>query len=317
MDRSHMKVIGGSTIAGILGKSPWETPYSIWLKLTGKLQPGEETDAMARGHALEPVVAAMYAANHPEFQVEPMGTIYHDEHPFIVGSPDRVLIREGELVAGLEIKTANIVTANEWGEEDTDLIPQHYLLQAMWYCGLLHVPVWYVAVGFVPAERRKIITYREYEVCFNPDMFGVMLRQAVRFWKEHVETDTPPPITEPNETITRYLRYSYPRHEAGKWLESTPEVNALAERLVNARETLDAAEKDFELCKTLMISALGDAEGVTTDAGKITYRASKPTFKTDWQAVADSLSPPQEIVNQFTKEVSGSRRFLLQKGMGK
>jgi len=205
-DRGSMKVIGGSTISGILGKSPWESPHSIWLSLTGRMPPGEETQAMSRGNALEPVVAAMYAANHPEFQVETMGTIYHPDYPFIVGSPDRVLIQDGELVAGLEIKTANIVTENEWGVEETDQIPEHYILQSMWYANLLNVPVWYIAVGFVPAERRKVIRYREYEVHLDKEMADAMLSLAVKFWEEHIVADVPPEITAPDARVTQYLR---------------------------------------------------------------------------------------------------------------
>ena len=117
MDRSQMRVIGGSTIAAILDRSPWGPPHSVWLQLTGKLPPGEENAAMSRGHAAEPVIASMYALNHPEYMVETHGVVEHPEFPYLIGSPDRVLIQDGELVAGLEIKTANIMDMNQWGEE--------------------------------------------------------------------------------------------------------------------------------------------------------------------------------------------------------
>ncbi|MCL2119140.1 MAG: YqaJ viral recombinase family protein [Planctomycetaceae bacterium] len=315
IDRSSIKAIGGSTIAAILSDSPWGSPYSVWLQLTGKLPPGEENAAMSRGNAAEPVIASMYALNHPEYSVETHGIVEHPEFSYLIGSPDRLLIQDGELVAGLEIKTANIMDMNQWGDEGSAEIPFHYWCQCLWYAGLLNVPVWYVAVGFVPPERRKISVYREYEVRPEPGQFDMMLNKAVRFWTEHVEADVPPPITAPDRETTRYLRSRYPVHEPDKWLEPTEEIEELTGRLLEARKVFDASEREFELCKTLMIAALGDAEGVTTSAGKITYKASKPTQKTDWKAVADSLSPPKEIIDNFTKEMPGSRRFLLPRPM--
>jgi len=316
MSRSEMKVIGGSTIAGILDKSPHDSPYSTWLKLTSQLPPTPANEAMTRGNALEPVVAMMYGANHPEYAVETMGVVQHPEYPYIVGSPDRVLIENGELVAGLEIKTANIVTRNEWGDEETDEVPDHYWAQCQWYAGLLNLPVWYLAVGFVPAERRKIITYREYEVRLNADLYNKMIRKAVRFWTEHVETRTPPPITKPDAATIRYLKSKYPKHDPDKWLEPTDELNQLASELLVAKSVFDEAEKTFELRKTQMIAALGDAEGFKSRWGNFTYRASKPMLKTDWKAVSDALAAPREIIDQFTKEVPGSRRFLLPHSKG-
>jgi putative phage-type endonuclease len=319
MNRSDLKVIGGSTIAGILqgsdgrSLSPWASRHSVYLRLTDEgTAPQKENETLERGHALENVVAMMYAANHREHAVESIGMITHPDYPYAVGSPDRVLLdKDGLMVAGLEIKTANIITRDGWGAEDSDEIPVQYLCQCQWYSGLCGVPVWHLAVGFVQSNTRKIIAYREYTVNADPATFDGMLAAAVDFWTEHVEKRIPPEITEANAETFSYYRNKYPHHNPDRWLRTTDELDSLAEELIDSKKVLDDAEKSFELRKVKMIAALEDYEGYKSPFGKITYKTASPTSKTDWKAVANAVSAPPEIVNQFTQEVPGSRRFCL------
>ncbi len=222
----HINRIGGSTIAEILGYSPWGSPHSVYLKMIGEYQGTPSNSAMDRGVALEPVVATMFGGNHPEFVVENYGLIQHPEYEFLTGSPDRVLIDKetGELAAGLEIKTANIITSNEWGEEDTDQIPYHYLFQCMWYAGLLGVPRWYLAVAFFLSESRRVKQYREYVVEFDQTLFDVMLSRAVEFWNQHVVPRNPPEITVADPASVSYYKRRYPSHSNQMWLVPSEEV---------------------------------------------------------------------------------------------
>ena len=97
---------------------------------------------MERGRILEPVIAGIFAANHEEFHVGECGMIEHSEYPFLIGSPDRLLLQAQPdelddsdsdiVISGLEIKTADISQVVYWGEEDSDQIPQEYLLQTQW-----------------------------------------------------------------------------------------------------------------------------------------------------------------------------------------
>ena len=52
------KGIGASDVAAILGLSPWETAYSLWLKKTHQVEPEPENEAMLMGHLLEEVVVS-------------------------------------------------------------------------------------------------------------------------------------------------------------------------------------------------------------------------------------------------------------------
>lgn len=51
--------IGGSDAPSIMGVSPWETPLSLWQRRLGKVPAKVMSNAMQRGHDLEPVARAL------------------------------------------------------------------------------------------------------------------------------------------------------------------------------------------------------------------------------------------------------------------
>ncbi len=152
-----MKVIGGSTIAAILEKSPHNSPHGVWTQLTGEKNLDVDNEAMARGRAMEPLIADYYALRHPEYQVVEHEPVFHPDYPYIMGSPDRMLIgtESGKLEAGLEIKTASSITQDDWGMEHTDEVPDHYWCQCQWYAGLLGMAEWKLAVAFGVSFRPR------------------------------------------------------------------------------------------------------------------------------------------------------------------
>ncbi len=84
--------IGASEVAGVIGLSPWETPFSLWLRKTGQIPPVEETQAMKMGKLLEPVIAQLWE-DETGFKVIKASAgdiIYQDpEHPWRIVTPDR------------------------------------------------------------------------------------------------------------------------------------------------------------------------------------------------------------------------------------
>lgn len=310
---NHIYRIGGSTISGILGISPWESPHSIYLKMIGEYPRSEATEAMKRGNELEPMVAGIFAGNHPEFDVEEYGMCNHAEYDFLTGSPDRVLIdkESGELSAGLEIKTANIITRSEWGECDSEHVPPHYWAQCQWYAGLMGVEQWYLAVSFFMSGSRKLKGYEEYIIQLNREVFNDMIAAAVDFWNNHVLPKVPPQITAPDSATSTYYKRRYPYSNAGSWLERSEETDLLAEELLAARQQRDEADEHFETLKLKLVSMLGENEGVQTPYGKITYKSSKSTMKTNWEAAAKDAGASERIIQIHTAEIPGSRRFLI------
>jgi putative phage-type endonuclease len=315
MNRSEIRKIGGSTIAAILGLSQWSSPHSVYLELTGETPPTENNAILERGRKLEPVIAQMFAAIHDEFQVVTQGILEDDECPYLIGSPDRMLLSSltRVIASGLEIKTADVSKMPEWGEEETDEVPVEYWTQCQWYMGLTGLPDWYIAVGFVKPGSKKIVGYREYYLEFDKARFAAMKQRAIEFWENHVVPKVPPPITVADAATVQYYKSRYPNHVPDKWAYSDEELDRVATEYLLASETLKQFEKNVETLKIKLIAAIGENEGIKTAVGNFTYRTTKPSEKTDWKAVAIAAGADAELIQAHTTEQAGVRRFLTPK----
>ena len=209
IDRGNMKVVGGSNIATILNVAPhdYDSAHSLCLRLMGELPPKEDSDVMRWGRELESRVADMFADGHEEYEVVTHGIVTHHDHDWMVASPDRILLQDGEPKSVLEIKTADISTRHEFGRSMTDEIPIHYYCQVVWYMGMLNLPDCYVAVYFRQSGRKAFADYQEYRVEANPQQFELMVQRAVEFWNNHVVPRIPPEITVADAETIRYYKH--------------------------------------------------------------------------------------------------------------
>lgn len=309
----HLGRIGGTMIHPILGlDNPYDSPHSVYLKIIGESPKSEPNAVMQRGIDAEPIIAKSFGLFHPEFEVEEHGIVTHPKHEFLSGSPDRVLIDRdsGDLVAGLEIKTASLSTIREWGDEESDEVPEHYWCQCQWYAGLLQVPVWYLYVEFYD-EKNRSRGNRQYIIDADSEVFEGMVSRCVEFWNSHVVPRIPPPITTADANSVRYYKRRYPAHDPGVWLDCDEATDRLCAALIEAQNRYKDAEKSFETLKLQMIAALGTCEGVKTNAANITYKKSKPSRRTDWKALAEYMRFEPDLIERFTTEQDGSRRFLI------
>ena len=64
--------VTASKVAAILGLSPWESPYSMWLKMRGDIpaDDGSNQAAKSRGHYLEDGIIRWWADQHPARDIE-------------------------------------------------------------------------------------------------------------------------------------------------------------------------------------------------------------------------------------------------------
>lgn len=154
--------LGGSSMAAVLGLSPWESPYSLWCQMAGLVEATQETKEQSRGHYLEPAIAAWFADQHPEFVVADAGTYVHRDRPQHLANPDRLLTAAGGSMATalLEIKTD--ADGSGWGEPGTDEIPVYYRTQVQWYLDVLGLDRAYVAV------LTGRLAFAEYIVDYDP-----------------------------------------------------------------------------------------------------------------------------------------------------
>jgi putative phage-type endonuclease len=191
----------GSRLAAVLGLSPWESPYSLWCEMTGLTLPPEQTNEMARGHYLEPAVAAWFADQHPDWEIFGAGTYVHRDRPQHLANPDRLIRHHRlpdsmpvgwydiEVGALLEIKTD--ADGSGWGEPGTDEIPLYYRTQVQWYMDVLGLPRAHLAV------LGGRLQFAEYVVDYDPADAAILRAAADEFldsllWQEMPDLDAHP-----------------------------------------------------------------------------------------------------------------------------
>ena len=318
MEKNDFGKIGGTTVSAIVGQNPWETPYSAYLKLRREVDDTPDNTAMARGRRYEPIVADIFAGGHPEYRIahNRKGTdapecYVHEKYSFLVGHPDRLLYDadSDKLVAGLEIKTSNWANSRLYGEEGTDAIPAHYLIQCQWYAGLAKLPVWRVAVAFLDDDG-ILKRNREFTVIADAELFDALVERAVDFYENNVLTGTPPKMTTVDETTKRWIEQRYPQNVEP--IESaTPQEEQVMARYIARKDAFDAAQRELEEAEAALKLAIGARDGLESESfGKVTWRRQKDSKRVNYHGIVNELKPPEELVEQYTKTIIGTRRLI-------
>lgn len=310
--------IGGTTVSAIVGLNPWETAHSAYLKLRNEAPPTIDNEAMARGRRYEPIIADVFQGGHQEYRVahNRQGTdapeLYeHDEFPYLIGHPDRLLYdaQSNDLVEGLEIKTSNWSNVRQWGEENTDAIPQNYLIQCQWYAGLAKLPVWRVAVAFLD-DAGTLRQYKEYKINADEELFETLVERAVDFWENNVIKGVPPEIDQVDETTARWVAQKFARN-VEPMAEASPEEERIMANYLAKKEALEAAQREMEQVEIALKMAIGERDGLQSETfGKVTWKRSKDSQRVDYKGVCEELDLSPDIYARHTKTVEGTRRFV-------
>ena len=134
--QKRRKGIGGSDVSGIMGDSPFTNNIRIWLDKT-ELEPNDLSENWFRldyGHALEPLVAKMFAKELKAICINDKGMYRHSKYEFALANLDRLVILPTGELAILECKTTNAFAKSEW-EEDA---PVHYRWQGQHYLAVIN-----------------------------------------------------------------------------------------------------------------------------------------------------------------------------------
>lgn len=299
--------IGGSDAAAILGASKFHTEWDVYVDKSG-LRPLEDRDDeplhLLLGRLLEPVVATLYEKRTGNRLLQPPGILVHPDHDCILGTPDRLVLGQER---GCEIKTVNSWSRTAWGDPGTDQVPDDYLIQSQHYMGLTGFGIWDVPVLFSGAR------FEIYVVPRDADFIAWMFDRLTAWWRERIVNGIPPEI-DGSSGASEYVRLRYPRNTE-PLLIAPPEIEELAQRLGYLRQQADMIEADKTLVENKIKDAIGNAEGIEGAFGKITWKRSKDSPGTDWQAVATELSTlvdPEtalEIANRHATVRPGYRRF--------
>lgn len=305
--------LGGSDVAGILGLSPWATPLTIYTRIKTGQWDDTQTPAMRRGTLMEPVVRAMYAADTASSLLGPQ-SLAHPRLAYGRASLDDVAKRNGERRV-LELKTDGRANSGEWGEVGTDQIPERYLLQTHYYlgtaleAGVVDSPEADVAVLLLGVDDSP----RVYHVVHDEDVYGWILEQVQRFWRDHVEPSKPPPPTLPaREAVAVGRLFQREREPLVPFHDLAPEDRAAVLAYAEARRAADVAKETADAAELRLKLALGwraGVEGLPPDSGlrRVTWM-SADKGRVQWKAAFEALARETGAARELVQSVAEQHR---------
>lgn len=319
--------VSASEIAGILGLSQYEDPFTIYNRKVGALErPDGISPADIRrrmGRAQENEILRLYTEATGRLIIRP-GTLTHPERKWQLATPDALVIDEAR---GVECKTAGWRQSHEWGDpeipEEADRVPVEYFLQCQYGMSVTRSPVWDLP-AWIGGDFFAIYTLR-----FDERIETAMLDAAREFLEKYLWPHVPPPAGWTPEA-SQWIKERFPAHEKGLVLAATSEDENLAARLFALSEFSDALERKTEETKNRLKMRMETAETLKGAGGwEIRWKKCKDSEKTDWEAAAKemltalqliaSTAPSSEMpaiakgalstIERYTKTVPGARRF--------
>ncbi|HUV67030.1 MAG TPA: YqaJ viral recombinase family protein [Sedimentisphaerales bacterium] len=264
----RQRFLGSSDLPVIMGVSPYSrTPADIYWSKVGPLEEESPTEAMQQGNYLEETLIR-FAADQLGQEVlhEREEDLYH----VALWGPGKGLFAANldgltaDRKTNVECKYCNAAYAEGYGDEGTDQIPDHVLVQVQHqlYCANLG-DAWVAA-----ALSGYSLNMRMYHVPRDDELIETISTFGAQWWRKHVEAKVPP---EGGEVPPIGVLKAISRRK-GVTVELSDEVLEIVERRELMKAQLKELKELSDGIQRTLISALGDAEiGTLPDGRKITY----------------------------------------------
>lgn len=246
--RERENGIGASEVGAILGLSPFDTPFSLFLKKTKQVEPEPENVAMKMGHLLEPVVAQLWeeATGEKVIKASAADIIYvHPEHDFMRATPDRIVKGRKKL---LEIKTT--VT-----NVDPEGIYPHWLAQVQYQM--------YVT-GIHDADLAWLVQGRYFgyaNIPYDQEFAEFIAERVKEFWSESVVGGKEPELISVED-------FTFKGSTPGTIVEADDKALGELLSLRKLNEILDRDETEANQLKESIKLYMGENESISFD-GKV------------------------------------------------
>ena len=298
--------IGSSDAAAAVGLSPYKSPLTLWLEKTGRQLPEDVSgkEAVVWGTVLEPVLARVYAERTGRRVRRVNAVLQHPGHAFMLANLDREVVGEAAGPGVLEIKTAGWHSAPQW----EDGIP------VACQCQVLHQ---LAVTGHAWADVAVLVggqDFRIWRVERDEAKIADLIEREAAFWQA-VQTDQQP-MPDGSDDAGRALLGLFPQDNGDTLdLSESAACNALFGDLLAIRQRKEEAEAIEARLRQQLQAALGSAtSAVFQGGGKISWKKGKDRLAPDLERL--SLDHPG-LLQQYSKPVAGSRRFVVQAGRGR
>ena len=244
--------VGASDVAGIVGRSPWQTPWTIWAAKVGLTElDSAPTESQAFGRRLEPVLADAFTDQTGLWVAAEQLVVNVPATPWFATLDGLVLeSHESDIADALGVFEAKFTAQPPWDE-----VPDHYHCQVQWQMMVTDLPRAWLAVYHVAFGRPS---FRVYEVERDQAEIEALVAMVERFWTRYVLTgEPPPPDAHPATTEAIGEAFAEPDPDA-----DAVDLEALAgdvAELQNYRAMLKALRRDVELRENTIKARLGKA----------------------------------------------------------
>ena len=175
-ENKYTSGVSATDMAVLFKISKYRTPIKLFQIKTGRAEKGSDSgEAAYWGKTLEGEIFKHFCKEHPNWISKRSDDLVRagGNNMFICGKPDGYVNDD----AILEIKTASLFLANEWGTQGTDEIPPAYNLQVQTYMFITNKPKAHVVV-LIGGQN-----YKEYAVEADKKLQEQIVEKATAFWK--------------------------------------------------------------------------------------------------------------------------------------
>lgn len=253
--------IGGSDAAAVSGVSRYKSKVALFHEKIAPATDEETTERQAKkfraGHALEPVIARMFAEDTGKTVVHLPYMYQHPECAHMLANVDFGI--EGEN-AGLECK--NSAYRADWQDGN---VPDEYFIQCQHYMAVTGADRWYLAYlldgwdfQYVTIERSQTI-------------IDMMIEQQRDFWHNHIIPKIAPEF-DGSASSNEVIKILFPAEEKGSVIELGNDVDDLLQLQDQASEEEKAAKERKDAIANQIKAIIGNHEFALTPFHKLTFK---------------------------------------------
>jgi predicted phage-related endonuclease len=294
--------IGGSEASALVGLSPYDSPWSLYMKKAGKLPHPDLSNSGTRqrwGMNLERAIISDTAEQLGKDIRKWMRGPLSDG--VLGGHPDARQVVNGATRAIVETKAMDWLVFRDFGQQP----PDHHVIQLNTYCGLAGVDRGYLSI-LVGGNDLKIFEYE-----FRPRLFEICRTKALELW-QRVRDNNPPPVDYEvdQEAIAEIFRAG-----GGKAIVDLTGDNELADAIQTYIEQ-SAIEKAAKAAKAAAKAEIqhktGEADGVICGDWQVTF--SLTAGIADEEITAENC---KEFIGRTIKGRARSRSINTPKFIGR
>lgn len=265
--------IGASDVAGILGLSPWATPFTVWADKTQALvdEPTEETEEMDWGRTLEDLVIDRWEEKTGLHAHARQWLVHHPDHPWVMATLDALAFESPDVSDPNEefdiFDPLGVVEAKTdagfgmWDEGP----PDHVRIQCMWQMFTTGLPRTWVPVLF--GGRRHEVYEIEYDEALAKTIFD-----RVDEWRQLHIVDGEPPEPDDSTITTRKIKDLWPLATIAA-VELSDSIAADVEALRGWKEEAKRIDAEIRRLENKLRLELEDAEvGLYAGEPLVTYK---------------------------------------------